>query len=406
MIDTIHIQNYKSIVDLSLDLGRVNVIIGANGSGKSNILEAISLASAANQNRLDNEYLGARIRLTEPDFMHSEFAEMEEEDLDKVITINCKGGSALDCTAYLFYDKKEAWVNLGMEVEIKRINNAIKTLVKKNNEEIIDILKNEIEESDNKEDTNVLFNEIISDPDFDLQSKIPNFTSQLQNDWFKNPKLSSFLIYAPEESNLRKFSDDTMIRPLGRRGEGLFKHIKELISNEENGKELMEALNEGLSLLDWFKEFEIPSDLFTQEQRLNISDRFLKESKQVFDEKSTNEGFLFLLFYLVLFNSPKTPSFFAIDNIETSFNPKLSQKLISYLITVAKKNNKQVILTTHSPYVLDGLDLSDDEQRLFVVRRNSDGHTKVSRVPYRENRTLQLSEVWMSGTLGGLPDNF
>jgi AAA15 family ATPase/GTPase len=197
-----------------------------------------------------------------------------------------------------------------------------------------------------------------------------------------------------------------MIRPLGRRGEGLFKHIKELISNEENGKELMEALNEGLSLLDWFKEFEIPSDLFTQEQRLNISDRFLKESKQVFDEKSTNEGFLFLLFYLVLFNSPKTPSFFAIDNIETSFNPKLSQKLISYLITVAKKNNKQVILTTHSPYILDGLDLSDDEQRLFVVRRNSDGHTKVSRVPYRENRTLQLSEVWMSGTLGGLPDNF
>ena len=36
MIDKIRIRNYKSIVDLTLELGRVNVIIGTNGCGKSN----------------------------------------------------------------------------------------------------------------------------------------------------------------------------------------------------------------------------------------------------------------------------------------------------------------------------------------------------------------------------------
>ena len=42
MIRNVQIHNYKSLPDLSLDLGRVNVLIGANGSGKSNILEAIA----------------------------------------------------------------------------------------------------------------------------------------------------------------------------------------------------------------------------------------------------------------------------------------------------------------------------------------------------------------------------
>jgi AAA15 family ATPase/GTPase len=35
----VHIKNFKSIVDLPLDLAPINVFIGENGSGKSNILE-------------------------------------------------------------------------------------------------------------------------------------------------------------------------------------------------------------------------------------------------------------------------------------------------------------------------------------------------------------------------------
>ena len=41
MIQEIRIKNFKSVQKLKLELGRVNVLIGANGCGKSNILEAI-----------------------------------------------------------------------------------------------------------------------------------------------------------------------------------------------------------------------------------------------------------------------------------------------------------------------------------------------------------------------------
>jgi len=70
MITEIQIENYKSIQNLKMNLGRVNVFIGENGCGKSNILEAIALASAAANNKLDNEYLAPRgIRNVEPQFM-------------------------------------------------------------------------------------------------------------------------------------------------------------------------------------------------------------------------------------------------------------------------------------------------------------------------------------------------
>lgn len=93
---------------------------------------------------------------------------------------------------------------------------------------------------------------------------------------------------------------------------------------------------------------------------------------------------MFLLFYFTLFISPDTPQFFAIDNVDASLNPKVCSALMTELANLAKSHNKQVILTTHNPALLDGLDLSDDEQRLFVVYRNRRGHTKVRRVPPAE----------------------
>ncbi len=67
MITNIKVENYKSLRSIDLDVGRFNVLIGENGCGKSNILEAITFAAAAEANKLDNEFLSSRgIRVTEP----------------------------------------------------------------------------------------------------------------------------------------------------------------------------------------------------------------------------------------------------------------------------------------------------------------------------------------------------
>ena len=74
MITEIQIENYKSIDKLTLELGRINVFIGENGAGKSNILEVITLAGAAAAGKLDNEFLASRgIRVTKPEHMRAAF---------------------------------------------------------------------------------------------------------------------------------------------------------------------------------------------------------------------------------------------------------------------------------------------------------------------------------------------
>jgi AAA15 family ATPase/GTPase len=75
MIKSVKISNFKSVVDLTMELGSFNVLIGENGCGKSNILEAIAFGAAASADKLDNEFLGSRgIRVTNPDFMFSAFS--------------------------------------------------------------------------------------------------------------------------------------------------------------------------------------------------------------------------------------------------------------------------------------------------------------------------------------------
>ena len=54
MLSTIRIECFKSISELELDLGRINLFIGANGSGKSNLLEAIGVLGAAASGRVDD----------------------------------------------------------------------------------------------------------------------------------------------------------------------------------------------------------------------------------------------------------------------------------------------------------------------------------------------------------------
>lgn len=391
MINKINIKNFKSIVDLTLDLGRFNVIIGANGCGKTNILEAIAFAAAANMRKLDNEFLMNRdLRLAKPELMVNAFEEGSYEMSE---------GPLKDFSGGVFYVgiSEEGKKDRQVAVAHNGFENKWVNMSPFANQEDFELI-NRVQGTD-------LDKEVM---DNNLESLRKNHPEEFYRliALFQTPKsdINSFLIYHPTEKHLKEVKDSPIF-PLGIKGEGLLQYLKEK-SQQLEYREMFEAINEGLGMLDWFDGVTVPIDLLNNEYKLSIGDRFLRDSMHFFDQRSTNEGFMFLLFYLTLFNSKDTPPFFSIDNIETALNPKLCTELTSRLVKTAKVMNKQVVLTTHSPFVLDGLDLSDDDVRLFVARRDIDGHTRIERVTYREDRNMPLSELWMSGLIGGLPDNF
>ncbi|MBK8625794.1 MAG: ATP-binding protein [Saprospiraceae bacterium] len=138
----------------------------------------------------------------------------------------------------------------------------------------------------------------------------------------------------------------------------------------------------------------------------------MAKGNNVFSIENANEGILHILFYLALMISKKTPKFFAIDNIESCLNPHLARHITSEICKLAKENDKQLLITTHNPAILDGLNLHDDEIRLFEVSRNKNGHTVTRRIKVKpehqdsEGRSLKLSELWTRGYLGAISENF
>jgi energy-coupling factor transporter ATP-binding protein EcfA2 len=57
MLKSFKVESFKSLENVEVELGRVNVFIGANGSGKSNLLEALGVLGAAANGRVDDEAL-------------------------------------------------------------------------------------------------------------------------------------------------------------------------------------------------------------------------------------------------------------------------------------------------------------------------------------------------------------
>ncbi len=393
MIESVLIENYKSIQKLEIALGRVTVLIGANGSGKSNILEATAFASAAANDKLDNEFLTSRgIRVTDdPRFMRSAF---DEENISKDIIIKAQGEEqAFQCVLQKDNDKPySSWID---KIRVAR-------------EELIWIDKIRVAREE------FIRNSLAISPASALKDKklisdiIRNTSQNILLTSIDLLNLNDFLIYSPENSSLRTFEQEGQIQPLGIKGEGLFKLLR-VLSSEENKKRL-EEIKSKLKLIDWFNDFDVSRNLAPQERSIRIKDKYLDEKLEYFDQKSSNEGFLFLLFYFCLFVSSDTPKFFAVDNIDASLNPKLCSQLMIELSDLAEKYDKQVIFTTHNPAILDGLNLNDDNQRLFAITRNKLGHTKAERIlkpkPLNGKEPVRLSEAFLRGYLGGVPKNF
>lgn len=362
MIETITVKNFKSITDMTLSLGNVNVFIGANGSGKSNILEAIAMVAAERSAQIEvNSMIQKGIRIAKPDLMISSFY---GQPSNNTINVNISGTEGERI--------KYAVTNLTPEDIYSTWNAPWSTGARRGN------IKEAVEKTD----------------------KLKEY-------------LSKYLIYSLSINALRGLTSDSLQYPLGLNGEGL-----DVLLNNIPKEEIMQIKESAKDYISWIEDIFFDNEeiykmqgykLGRSKSNLYFRDKFMQKKNNLFSAENANEGALELLFYLTLFISRKTPDFFAIDNIENGLNPRLCRFLMKKICELAVKNGKQVLITTHNPAILDGLNLNDGSQRLYVVTRNDEGKTQAKRIQTKEQTSEQrmmLSEMWMKGLIGGVPYNF
>lgn len=386
------IKNFKSIDEDKIDLGRFNVFIGTNGSGKSNILEAFAMAGASVNKEVDFEGLyGRGVRIARPNLTMSSFKSAVQNE-----SINFK----------LEYTEDSQYYSHEIDLIPENSNDIFTRWV------------------DRKNDTNNMAKYVIElleeYKDESIELSINNFLEHIEKLKVIQTRetlpniLSEYAIYDLNTKSLRGvIPADSRRTPLGINGEGLDLLIANFNSFE---RELLTKYC--VELFDWL--FSISND---KEERAKLDglklgrsastllfvDKFMQKQNNTFSAENSNEGILHVLFYLALFISNKTPKIFAIDNIETALNPKLCRVLIKLLVKLAEERGKQVLITTHNPAILDGLNLLDGEQRLFEVYRDDNGKTKTRRIKFKSDLTdkpSRLSDMWIKGLLGAVPKNF
>lgn len=109
-----------------------------------------------------------------------------------------------------------------------------------------------------------------------------------------------------------------------------------------------------------------------------------EEEDAFFEASSMSEGTLRLLGLLLAAYQPQTPSVLMIEEPEVAIHPAAAEVVMSVLLDASKRG--QVLVTTHSPDIVDFEDLSDDSVR--VVTKDRAG-TRISPVSASSRQAIR-----------------
>ena len=395
MLETVTFRTFKSLKDVTVNLGLVNVFIGANGSGKSNLLEALGVLAAAADGKVDDQTLLARgVRPGVPALYKSAFPSRGAGRIPPHLFFGAHGdGAKYEVTLHNpLKDPAPAWR-----------------------------FKSEVwEDEDGTYVSRAPAQREKSDPERGLAAwKLVEIESGSGAALLK--RLQNYVIFTPTTSVLRGVAPDPQPRqPLGLSGGNLPEALRELLRQRRKDERSRRICREALGLIDWAKGYAFARSgslalspaAAASDFVVSFRDRFMRDKRNTLSGYDVSEGALYVLFLAVIAGSERTPRLCAVDNADHGLNPRLARSLMNHFCQwyLKAKGQRQVLLTTHNPLVLDGLPLQDEQVRLFTVSRTKSGSTSVRQVVVDDEllakgkRGWSMSRLWTMGHLGGVPN--
>jgi predicted ATPase len=130
-----------------------------------------------------------------------------------------------------------------------------------------------------------------------------------------------------------------------------------------------------------------------------------------------SEGTLYFLALLSIVNQPNPPKLLLLEEPERGIHPRRIFEVIQFIFRLAEEKDVQVIMTTHSPIVVDMF--KDMPESVFIFDKDEEGATHVKNLQrdviepetVKSNElgiepphyTDSLGDAWTVGFLGGVP---
>lgn len=377
MLSKIKIERYKSLYDTEIDLEPLTVFIGANGSGKSNICEALLVLSNFLQQSLNNAHNPANINNL----------------LESAIKNINKQSSNASIQTKLWHQELEHFL---FQVTTKQ---------KEDNKLWQLSIKFDFDQQ-----------QFLVSPSSDLDLK---FLCNLFNSVYLDTRGISFIEYLKALPTITKSLEDVKIydfvpidlsinyntKNIDKSGKGLNVTLaKILLNNPQNFQELEERFTKIIPNISRIP-ISYENDQFF---KLELIDKY---SNKPIPTHDISDGTLRILAFLAVLYQKETPSIICFEEPENGIHPWLLNKIMELLKIVSTEGITgkpvQVLITTHSPLLLNYV----EPHQVRVVKLDKEGKTQVSPLPLdspRFQKALEaydegLGELWFTDIFGGNP---
>jgi len=357
-ITNINIKGFKSIdtEGQNIPLGDINVLIGANGVGKSNLISFFEMLEAISNKQLQSYIIKNGGSQT---LLHYGAKNTQQ--------INCQI-EFYDNDTYRFDLCQKNGSSLFFETEeYKRLDNT-DTYISQNTEESV---VNEMFKTNRNLKNGFIDNfDIFQFSDTSINSKIRN--SGYINDGRKlhsdGGNLAAFLYGLKNNITNKKYYDR------------IIKYIKMAMPQFSDFELLPSLNNENYIMLDWYET----------------------NSEYLFGPHQISDGSLrFMALASLLLQPPKTlPSLIILDEPELGLHPS-AISLFASMVNIASQNC-QIIIATQSTSLIDEFEAKD----IIVVERENNRSIFKKLNINEMNDWLQeysLSEIWEKNIIGGRP---
>ena len=279
MLDHLSVRTFKSLDDVTVDLGLANVFIGANGSGKSNLLEALGILSAAADGKVDDQTLLARgVRPGLPALYKSAFPARPGKKIPPHPYFGGRSGQAgYEVSLHNpLNDPAPAW-----RFKTERWEDADDTLV-----------------------TRIPTRTTTTNPERGLAAlKAAQITTGAALDLLR--LLQGYVIFSPATSVLRGVAPEPQPRqPVGLSGGNLSGAISDLLEQRKRDESSRRICREVRGLIDWAEGFGWASSArlplspaaAASKAVVQFRDRFMRKDRNVLSGYDASEGALYALF--------------------------------------------------------------------------------------------------------------